>query len=104
MLIKTIQWSVENRLLILMLTGLFIAWGVLAVRQTPLDAIPDLSDVQVIIKTAYPGQSPQVVEDQVTYPISTTMLKVPRATSVRGYSFFGDSYIYVIFEDGTDIY
>jgi len=104
MLNKIIQWSIENRFLVLMLTGLLIAWGVLAVRQTPLDAIPDLSDVQVIIKTSYPGQSPQVVEDQITYPISTTMLKVPRATAVRGYSFFGDSYIYVIFEDGTDIY
>ncbi len=72
--------------------------------QTPLDAIPDLSDVQVIIKTSYPGQSPRVVEDQVTYPITTTMQSVPGTRVVRGYSFFGDSYVYVIFEDGTDLY
>jgi len=79
-------------------------WGIYAVKQTPLDAIPDLSDVQVIIKTTYPGQAPQVVEDQVTYPLTTAMLSVPKAVNVRGYSFFGDSFVYVIFEDGTDPY
>ena len=104
MLSRIIVWSVQNRLLVLILTGLLLIWGLVSLRQTPLDAIPDLSDVQVIIKTTYPGQSPYVVEDQVTYPISTTMLSVPGATDVRGYSFFGDSYVYVIFADGTDPY
>ena len=104
MLNRIIVWSVQNRLLVLILTGLLLAWGLVSLRQTPLDAIPDLSDTQVIIKTPFPGQSPYVVEDQVTYPISTTMLSVPGATDVRGYSFFGDSYVYVIFEDGTDPY
>ena len=78
-------------------------WGWLSAREIPLDAIPDLSDVQVIIRTEFPGQSPQVVEQQVTYPITTTMLAVPGAQTVRGYSFFGDSYVYVIFADGTDL-
>jgi Cu(I)/Ag(I) efflux system membrane protein CusA/SilA len=104
MLRKLIQWSIQNRILVLILTLLISIWGVLAVKQTPLDAIPDLSDVQVIIKTSYPGQAPQVVEDQVTYPLTTTMLSVPKTTAVRGFSFFGDAYVYVIFEDGTDIY
>lgn len=104
MLKHVIQWSIENRFLVLMLSLLLSVWGVISVFKTPLDAIPDLSDVQVIIKTSYAGQSPKVVEDQVTYPITTTMLKVPRATAVRGYSFFGDSYVYVIFEDGVDLY
>ncbi len=104
MLAAIIQASMRNRLLIIMLSVLLTAWGIFALRQTPLDAIPDLSDVQVIVKTSYPGQSPTVVEDQVTYPISTTLLQVPGALAVRGYSFFGDSYVYVIFEDGTDIY
>jgi Cu(I)/Ag(I) efflux system membrane protein CusA/SilA len=104
MLSTLIQWSIQNRILVLILTVLISIWGVIAVKQTPLDAIPDLSDVQVIIKTAYPGQAPQVVEDQVTYPLTTTMLSVPKTTAVRGFSFFGDSYVYVIFEDGTDIY
>jgi Cu(I)/Ag(I) efflux system membrane protein CusA/SilA len=99
-----IDWSVRNRLLVILLALLLTAWGLYAVKQTPLDAIPDLSDVQVIIKTSYPGQAPQVVEDQVTYPLTTAMLSVPRAVNVRGYSFFGDSYVYVIFEDGTDAY
>ncbi len=104
MLIGLIDWSVRNRLLVLLATLLLTVWGVLAVKQTPLDAIPDLSDVQVIIRTSFPGQSPRVVEEQVTYPLCTTLLAVPGAKTVRGYSMFGDSYIYVLFEDGTDLY
>lgn len=104
MLKQLIRWSVEQRFLVLMLSAMLCVGGILAVQKTPLDAIPDLSDVQVIIKTSYAGQAPQVVEDQVTYPITTTMLSVPKATAVRGYSFFGDSYVYVIFEDDTDMY
>jgi len=103
-MVKVIQWSVRNRFLVLLATVLLTAWGLVSIRQTPLDAIPDLSDVQVIIRTPFPGQAPRVVEEQVTYPITTTMLAVPGAQTVRGYSFFGDSYVYVIFEDGTDIY
>ncbi len=104
MLRTIITHSIKNRFLVLLLTLLLLIWGVVSVFRTPLDAIPDLSDVQVIIKTSFTGQSPQVVEDQVTYPITTTMMKVPRAEVVRGYSFFGDSYVYVIFEEGTDLY
>lgn len=104
MLSHIIRWSIDNRILVLILSVLLAVWGAIALKQTPLDAIPDLSDVQVIIKTSYAGQAPQVVEDQVTYPLTTTMLSVPKATAVRGFSFFGDSYVYVIFEDGTDIY
>jgi copper/silver efflux system protein len=104
MIANVIRWSVENRFLVIMLTLLLIGWGLYSLKQTPLDAIPDLSDVQVIIKTSYPGQAPQVVEDQVTYPLTTAMLSVPGAVNVRGYSFFGDSYVYIIFEDGTDLY
>ncbi|KTD31430.1 efflux RND transporter permease subunit [Legionella israelensis] len=99
-----IQWSIANRFLVILLSLLLFIVGVFAVIQTPVDAIPDLSDVQVIIKTSYPGQAPQVVEQQVTYPLATAMLAVPGATTVRGYSFFGDSYIYVLFKDGTDLY
>lgn len=99
-----IRWSISNRLLVLILTLFVVAWGIYSLRQTPIDALPDLSDVQVIIKTSFPGQAPQVVEDQVTYPLTTAMLSVPKAVTVRGYSFFGDSYVYVIFEDGTDLY
>jgi len=99
-----IDWSLNNRFLVLLMTAVLIGWGVYSVKNIPLDAIPDLSDVQVIIKTTYPGQSPRVVEDQVTYPLTTAMLSVPGAVTVRGYSFFNDSYVYVIFEDGTDIY
>jgi Cu(I)/Ag(I) efflux system membrane protein CusA/SilA len=99
-----INWSLKNRFMILVLTAVVVAWGINAIRTIPLDAIPDLSDVQVIVKTSYPGQAPQVVEDQVTYPMTTAMLSVPKATTVRGYSFFGDSYVYIIFEDGTDPY
>ena len=104
MIASVIRWSLTNRALVLLLALLLSGFGVYAVMRMPLDAIPDLSDVQVIIKTSYPGQAPQVVEDQVTYPLATTMLSVPGATTVRGYSFFGDSYIYVLFADGTDLY
>ena len=104
MIAAIIRWSLHNRFLVLLLTLLLTGWGLYAVKNTPLDAIPDLSDVQVIIKTSYAGQAPQVVEDQVTYPLTTTMLSVPGATTVRGYSFFGDSYVYILFEDGTDPY
>ncbi|NND43719.1 MAG: efflux RND transporter permease subunit, partial [Xanthomonadales bacterium] len=104
MIERLIRWSVANRTLVLLLSIALAAWGVRAMLATPVDAIPDLSDVQVIIKTPFPGQAPQVVEDQVTYPLSTAMLSVPGAVTVRGYSFFGDSFVYVIFEDGTDLY
>ncbi len=104
MIRSIISWSLSNRFFILLGMILLIFWGIYSVRNTPLDAIPDLSDVQVIIKTTYPGQAPQVVEDQVTYPLTTTMLSVPKTKAVRGYSFFGDSFVYVIFEDGTDMY
>ena len=104
MIANIIRWSIGNRFLVILLTLMLVAGGVFAVKNTPLDAIPDLSDVQVIIKTSYPGQAPQVVEDQVTYPLTTAMLSVPGAVTVRGYSFFNDSYVYVIFEDGTDLY
>ncbi len=99
-----IRWSIRNRVLVLLATLFLTAWGVWAVRMTPVDALPDLSDVQVIIRTSYPGQAPQIVENQVTYPLATTMLSVPGAKTVRGYSFFGDSFVYVLFEDGTDLY
>ncbi len=104
MLARLIEWSLRNRLLVLVMTAFVAVGGLQALRETPLDALPDLSDVQVIIFTDYPGQAPQVVEDQVTYPITTQMLAVPSATVVRGYSFFGFSFVYVIFEDGTDLY
>src|SRR5579859_1893477 len=104
MLASLIRWSIQNRFLVLMGTLLLAAWGVHATLSTPLDALPDLSDTQVIIRTEFPGQAPQVVEDQVTYPLTTTMLSVPGARTVRGYSFFGDSYVYVLFDDKTDLY
>ncbi|MGB5470306.1 MAG: CusA/CzcA family heavy metal efflux RND transporter, partial [Woeseiaceae bacterium] len=104
MIAGLIRWSIENRFLVLIATGFLVAGGVYSVKQTPVDALPDLSDVQVIIKTSFPGQAPQVVEDQVTYPLTTAMLSVPKAVTVRGYSFFGDSFVYIIFEDGTDLY
>ena len=104
MLANLIRWSINNRVFVIVVTLLLSGWGWLSVKQTPLDAIPDLSDVQIIIRTSFPGQSPKVVEEQVTYPISTTMLAVPGARAVRGYSFFGDSYVYIIFKDGTDLY
>jgi Cu(I)/Ag(I) efflux system membrane protein CusA/SilA len=99
-----IHWSIHNRFFVLLATLIVAGWGAYALRTAPIDAIPDLSDVQVIVKTSYAGQAPQVVEDQVTYPLTTAMLSVPKAKTVRGYSFFGDSYVYVIFEDGTDLY
>jgi copper/silver efflux system protein len=99
-----IRWSINNRFLIILVTIIVMISGVYIIKQTPVDAIPDLSDVQVIIKTPFPGQAPQVVEDQITYPLTTAMLSVPYAVTVRGYSFFGDSYVYVIFEEGTDLY
>lgn len=104
MIAGLIRWSIRNRFLVLVFTVLATTWGLYSLKQTPVDALPDLSDVQVIIKTTFPGQAPQVVEDQVTYPLTTAMLSVPKATTVRGYSFFGDSFVYVIFEDGTDLY
>src|SRR5499427_5870406 len=104
MIARLIRWSIANRFLVLMATVLVSAWGVYAVVKTPLDALPDLSDVQVIIRTPFPGQAPRIVEDQVTYPLATTMMSVPGAKTVRGYSFFGDSFVYVLFDDRTDFY
>ena len=104
MLSKIIEWSARNVFMVLLATLFIVVAGVVAVKKMPLDAIPDLSDVQVIIYTEYPGQAPQVVEDQVTYPLTTAMLSVPKSKVVRGFSFFGASFVYVIFEDGTDIY
>ncbi|MEW6517235.1 MAG: CusA/CzcA family heavy metal efflux RND transporter [candidate division FCPU426 bacterium] len=104
MLSKLIAWSIRNRILVTLLTILVIGWGAYALVKTPVDAIPDLSDVQVILYTQYPGQSPRVVEDQITYPLTTAMVSVPGAQAVRGYSFFGYSLVYIIFKDGTDLY
>ena len=104
MLSKIIDWSARNRVLVLLATLFLTLGGIFAVVKTPLDALPDLSDVQVIVYTEFPGQAPQVVEDQVTYPLTTAMLSVPKSKVVRGFSFFGASFVYVIFEDGTDIY
>jgi Cu(I)/Ag(I) efflux system membrane protein CusA/SilA len=104
MIARLIRWSIVNRFLVLLASLIITIWGVISLLRTPLDALPDLSDVQVIIRTSWPGQAPQLVENQVTYPLTTTMLSVPGAKVVRGYSFFGDSYAYVLFEDGTDLY
>jgi len=104
MIEKLIKWSIASRFLVLLSVLFLGAWGVWALKTTPVDALPDLSDVQVIIRTSYAGQAPQIVENQVTYPLATTMLSVPGAKTVRGYSFFGDSFVYVLFEDGTDMY
>ncbi|HEX4843574.1 MAG TPA: efflux RND transporter permease subunit [Limnobacter sp.] len=104
MIAYLIRWSIANRLLVLIATVMVSAWGVVSIYKTPLDALPDLSDVQVIVRTSYPGQAPQIVENQVTYPLTTTMLSVPGARDVRGFSFFGDSFVYIIFEDGVDLY
>jgi len=104
MIARLIRWSIANRFLVLLATLMISAWGVYSAMRTPLDALPDLSDVQVIIRTTYPGQAPRIVENQITYPLTTTMLSVPGAKTVRGYSFFGDSFVYVLFEDGTDLY
>ena len=104
MIAAIIRWSVHNRFFVLLATLMLVGAGTWSLKNTPVDAIPDLSDVQVIIKTSYPGQAPQVVQDQVTYPLTTAMLSVPGAVNVRGYSFFGDSFVYVIFDEGTDLY
>ena len=104
MIESIIRWSVDNRFFVLLATLILVGVGLYSLKQTPVDAIPDLSDIQVIIKTRYPGQAPQVVEDQVTYPLTTAMLSVPGAVTVRGYSFFGDSFVYVIFDEDTDLY
>jgi Cu(I)/Ag(I) efflux system membrane protein CusA/SilA len=104
MIARLIRWSIHNRFLVLLATALLTAWGVYSLTQTPLDALPDLSDTQVIVKASYPGKAPQVVEDQVTYPLTTTLLGVPGATTIRAYSSFGDSFVYVLFDDKTDQY
>jgi len=104
MIEKIIEWSIKNRFMVILATMFIIAAGIFTMLKTPLDAIPDLSDVQVIVYTEYPGQAPEVVEDQITYPLTTAMLSVPFAKVVRGYSFFGYSFVYLIFEDGTDLY
>ena len=104
MLARLIEWSVRNVFLVLVMALAIVAGGIYALMNTPLDAQPDLSDVQVIVFTEYPGQAPQVVEDQITYPLTSALLSVPKAKVVRGFSFFGASFVYVIFEDGTDIY
>ena len=104
MIAGLIRWSIANRFMVLLATLMITAWGIWSLSRTPLDAIPDLSDVQVIIRTMLPGQAPQIVENQVTYPLATTMLSVPGAKTVRGYSMFGDSFVYILFDDGTDPY
>ena len=104
MIESVIRWSVNNRILVLLSAIMLSIAGVWAVKNTPVDAIPDLSDVQVIVKVNYPGQSPQVVEDQVTFPLTSALMSVPGAQTVRGYSFFGDAYVYIIFDDDTDMY
>ena len=104
MIAALIRASVRARLLVILAALALLVAGGLALRSTPVDALPDLSDVQVVIRTTYPGQAPQIVENQVTYPLTTTMLSVPGAKTVRGYSYFGDSFVYVLFEDGTDLY
>lgn len=104
MLPRVIEWSVDNKLIVLVFAAAVLIGGVVVMRRIPLEALPDLSDVQVIVQTDYPGQAPQIVEDQVTYPVASEMLKVPGAQTVRGYSFFGVSFVYIIFEDGVDLY
>lgn len=104
MIAHVIRWSIRNRLLVLLATALVAAWGALSLNRTPLDALPDLSDTQVIVKASYPGKAPQVVEDQVTYPLTTTLLGVPGAKTIRAYSSFGDAFVYVLFDDKTDQY
>ncbi|HEJ7886177.1 TPA: efflux RND transporter permease subunit [Serratia liquefaciens] len=104
MIAFVIRWSLRNRFLVLLASVLLAGWGIWALQKAPLDALPDLSDVQVIVRATYPGKAPQVIEDQVTYPLTTTLLSVPGAKTVRGFSMFGDAYVYVLFEDGTDLY
>lgn len=102
MIAALIRWSIGNRRLVLMASALVALAALWSVTHTAVDALPDLSDVQVIVRTSYPGKPPQVVEDLVTYPLTTTLLGVPGARTVRGYSFFGDSFVYILFDDGTD--
>ena len=104
MIARLIRWSLGNRLLVLLAPLMLAGWGVVSLLRTPLDALPDLSDTQVIIRTSWPGQAPQIVETQVTYPLTTTMLSVPGTKAVRGFSMFGDSFVYVLFDDGVDLY
>ncbi|TFW13337.1 efflux RND transporter permease subunit [Massilia arenosa] len=104
MIARVIRWSIAHRIMVLVAAVAIAGWGIWSVARIPVDALPDLSDVQVIIRTTWPGQAPQIVENQVTYPLTTTMMSVPGAKTVRGYSFFGDSFVYVLFEDGTDPY
>jgi Cu(I)/Ag(I) efflux system membrane protein CusA/SilA len=104
MIAALIRAAIRGRVFVLIAAALLVAVGIWSVRSTAIDALPDLSDVQVIIRTSYPGQAPQIVENQVTYPLATTMLSVPGARVVRGYSFVGDSFVYVLFKDGTDLY
>ena len=104
MLKRLIAWSVDNKLIVILFTVAAMVAGVIAIRRTPLEALPDLSDVQVIVQTEYSEQAPRIVEDQVTYPIAAEMLKVPGSRVVRGYSYFGVSFVYIIFDDGTDLY
>jgi copper/silver efflux system protein len=104
MIAAAIRWSVRNRFLVLIGTLFLVVAGIWSAAHTAVDALPDLSDTQVIVRTSYPGKPPQVVEDLVTYPLTTTMLGVPGARTVRGYSFFGDSFVYILFDDGTDPY
>ncbi|NIF32799.1 efflux RND transporter permease subunit [Enterobacter sp. Cy-643] len=104
MIAAVIRWSLKNRLLVVLAAIIMAAWGLWSLQRAPLDALPDLSDVQVIVRVSYPGKAPQIVEDQVTYPLTTTMLSVPGAKTVRGFSMFGDAYVYILFDDGTDPY
>src|SRR3989338_6325446 len=104
MIARIIKWSLKNRILVLLGAVLVTGWGIYSARNMALDDIRDLSDVQVIVKTAYPGQPPQVVEDQITFPLTSELLSVPGSTAVRGFSMFGESYVYVIFQDGIDPY
>jgi Cu(I)/Ag(I) efflux system membrane protein CusA/SilA len=104
MIAMVIRWSVANRVPVLIAALLLAVWGVWSLSRTPLDALPELSDTQVILRTSWPGQTPRIVEDQVTYPLATTMLSVPGVKAVRAFSFFGDSYVYVLFDDKTDLY
>ena len=104
MIARIIVWSLERRLLVLLAAFGLAIWGLVALRAMPIDALPDLSDVQVIVRTSWAGQAPQIVEDQLTYPLTTALLGVPGAKTVRGFSMFGDSFVYVVFADGTDLY
>src|SRR6516225_5978520 len=104
MIARLIRACIDSRLAVIVAVAALATWGLWAMLRTPVDALPDLSDVQVIIRTTYPEQAPEIVENQITYPLATTMLAVPGAKTVRGYSVFGDSFVYVLFDDGTDLY